>query len=117
MQVPGVDFTEYFLPVAKDSTIRTAFTLVLKERDWECISVDVEAEFLNPHLKRVVYLEWPDGMVELGYITQEEKEKYCIMLVQSMHGNVDAAMLWMQQFTQTVTKYMEYRLTQSRVDP
>ena len=90
MQIPGVDFTEYFSPVAKDSTIRTAFTMTLSEKTWDCVSVDVEAAFLNPHLKREACLEWPEGMVEMVFISSKDKEENCIKLVRSMYGNVDA---------------------------
>ena len=81
MKIPGVDYTEYYSPVAKDSTIRTAFAMTLYHDDWVCHMVDVEAALLNPVLKEPMYIEWPDGAVELGIITQEEKSDTCIKLV------------------------------------
>ena len=74
MQIPGVDYTESFSPVCKDSTIRTSFAMVLWNKDWICHSIDVEAAFLNPKLDRHIYIECPDGMVELGFITEEENK-------------------------------------------
>lgn len=117
MQVPGVDFTEYFAPVAKDSTIRTSFAFLLKEKNWTTIVVDVEAAFLNPKTENEMYIEWPEGIIELRFLTQKEKENYCIKIKFSMYGSVDAAFLWLKLFTKTVTKEMNYNLQRSKVDP
>ena len=117
MQIPGVDVTDYFAPVSKYSTIRTAIAITLYNKDWKCISVDVEAEFLNPTLDKALYIEWPEGMKEMVFITDNDKEEYCIKLKRSMYGNVDAELLWMKQFTKTITKDMERELKQILVDP
>ena len=79
--------------------------------------MDVEAAFLNPMLDRTFYLEWPEGMVDLGFITEDERREYCIKLKRSMYGNVDAALLWQKDFTKTVTEDMKFDLIQSKVDP
>ena len=52
--------------------------------------IDIEAAFLNADLDTPCYAEWPEGMVELGYMTKEEAKKYCIKLTSAMYGNVDA---------------------------
>ena len=41
-----------------------------------------------------MYIEWPEEIVDLGIITKEFLGGYCILLLKSMYGNVDAALLW-----------------------
>ena len=74
MQIPGVDYKEKFSPVAKDSSIRIVFALVLYYYD-------------SP-----MFLKIPDIMVKLGFLTKEQQEQYCIDLQSGMYGNVDAAL-------------------------
>ncbi|MEM7291442.1 MAG: reverse transcriptase domain-containing protein, partial [Pseudomonadota bacterium] len=115
MQVPGVDFTEYFSPVATDTTIRLFFIMVLWQKDWKCHMFDVEAAFLNAELDKPMYLEWPNGMVELGFLEPGEEKTTCIELIKSMYGNVDAALRWMLAFSSHLTE--ECGLIQSLADP
>ena len=42
---------------------------------------DVEMAFLNPWLPNNMYIEWPEGAVELGIATKEDVEKYCLKLL------------------------------------
>ena len=117
MQIPGVDYTESFSPVCKDSTIRTSFEMVLWNMDWIFHYIDVEASFLNPKLDRHIYIEWPDGTVELGFITEEEKGKYCIKLVRSMYGNFDAARQWMKMVDECIKRDLIKVTSKSKTDP
>ena len=48
MQVPGIDYTEYFSPVTRDTTIRIALVLTLFHTTWTCETMDAEEAFLNP---------------------------------------------------------------------
>ena len=65
-----------------------------------------------------MYLEWPEEMVELGFITKEQYQNQCIKLIRSMYGNVDAALRWQRCFVETCTdKEGNIKLTQSQVDP
>jgi hypothetical protein len=119
MQIPGVDFTESFSPVATDATIRMIIGIFLfqlnhKGEDWILEMFDVEAAFLNAELDKPMYVEWPEGIVELGFLTQEELDKYCIQLDRAMYGNVDAPLQWMRTFSKHLK---ENGLTQSKVDP
>ncbi len=34
--------------------------------------IDVKAAFLNADLKELLFVEWAIGMVELGYLTEEQ---------------------------------------------
>ena len=53
MQIPGVDYTEKFSPVANDTSVRIVFALVLYYYDshgWRTKRLDVEAAFLEEDL-------------------------------------------------------------------
>ena len=116
-QIPGVDFTESFSPVATDTSIRTGLILVCdkQEEDWTCEVIDVEAAFLEGKIESPTFIEWPDGMVEFGFITEEERELYCIQLTKSMYGNVNAALIWFKTYENYLTKQMG--MEQCRSDP
>jgi hypothetical protein len=76
---------------------------------------DVEAAFLNSELDTEVYIEWPEGMVELGFITPQEKEEYCIRLTKAMYGNIDSPLRWMKTFANFLKNVL--KLEQSKSDP
>ena len=119
-QVPGVDYTESFSPVATESTIHLviAYTLYKYNEGWRCEMFDVEAAFLNAELENPMYLQWPDKMMELGFINQDQMQNQCIKLVRSMYGNVDAALRWQRCFVEVCTMDKgEIKLKQSQVDP
>jgi hypothetical protein len=104
MQIPGVDFTESFSPVATDTTIHTIIGVFLYQVNQDGIKrvlkmFKVEAAFLKADLDDPMYVEWPEGIVELGFLNQPELNKYCIRLDRAMYGNVDAPLQWMRTFT------------------
>lgn len=63
-----------------------------------------------------MFIDLPAGLIELGFITQEEADLYCIQLMNSMYGNVDAALRWILLKTEYLTG-PEIMMTQSRADP
>ena len=48
-QIPGVDYTESFSPVAMETSVRMAIALTLhkQEEEWNCEVIDIEAAFLE----------------------------------------------------------------------
>jgi hypothetical protein len=62
-----------------------------------------------------VFAEWPEGIVELGFITEDEQKKNCIKLTRAMHGGVDVPRLFMKTLCKYLTESME--MVQSLVDP
>ena len=119
-QIPGVDYTESFSPVATDATIQILliYTLWKYHEGWRCEMFDVEAAFLNAELENTMYLKWPEGMRELGFITEEQEKNECIKLVRSMYGNVDAALRWQKCFVETcIDPDGELQCEQSQTDP
>ena len=115
MQVPGVDYTESFSPVGFDTSVRIVIGMTLFHDKWELEVIDVKAAFLEGDMEKTMYIEWPDGMVHLGFITEEEKEKYCIEQLKSMYGNSDAALIYFKLFKKHLVQEMQ--MTQSLVDP
>ena len=49
-----------------------------------------------------MFIEWPEGIVDLEIITKEFLYEYCILIEKSMYSNVDAKLLWMI----LLTKYL-----------
>jgi hypothetical protein len=121
MQIPGVDYTESFAPVATDTAIRMVVGIFLyslthnKSEDWILEMFDVEAAFLNADLEHQQFIDWPQGMLDLGFITKEEKETYCIELQKAMYGNIDSPLLWMKTFSKFLIE--ELGLIQMKSDP
>jgi hypothetical protein len=119
MQVPGVDYTESFSPVATDTTVRAAIATMLycEDEGWTIEMIDIEAAFLNADLEsdEPVYVEWPEGIVELGFITEKEEQKYCIKLNKAMYGGVDVPRLFMKTLKTHLVDKMA--MLQSGVDP
>jgi Reverse transcriptase (RNA-dependent DNA polymerase). len=90
-QIPGIDFTETFSPVANDTSIRVAIAYSLYKKNWTCHVIDIEAAFLEADLDEVILAEWPEGLRELDYTTKELEEEYCIILLnKAMYGTVQA---------------------------
>jgi hypothetical protein len=119
VMIPGVDYTESFSPVATDTTVRVtiAVTLYRAKDGWINEMIDIEAAFLNADLdsNTPIYAEWPEGMVELGFITETEREENCIELTRPMYGGVDVPRLFMKTLMRHLT--LEMKMTQSLVDP
>jgi hypothetical protein len=117
--VPGVDYTESFSPVATDTTVRTSIAMALyrQSEGWTIEMIDIEAAFLNAELEsdRPVFAEWPEGIVELGFISEDERKTNCIKLTRAMYGGVDVPRLFMKTLCKYLTETME--MSQSLVDP
>ncbi len=65
--------------------------MLYKRNDkWIAELIHVEAAFLEAGLDEEVYLEWPYGLVEFGYITEEEAREYVILLDRAMYGLVQS---------------------------
>jgi len=94
MQVYGIDYNESFSPVTSSSSVRMGIglTLYFENEKWICEVIDIEAEFLEGDIGEPMYIELPEGMVELGFISLEEFEETCDELQKGMFGNVDAAL-------------------------
>jgi histone deacetylase 1/2 len=115
-QIPGVDFNETYSPVANDTSIRVTLSYALyKMKDgWAVHVIDIEAAFLEADLEEEIVAEWPEGLKELGYTTEELERDYCILLNKAMYGTVQAP----RAFFLTLSKHLkEMGMVQSKVDP
>lgn len=115
MQIPGVDYTQSFSPVGNDSSVRIIIGLSLFYDEWTIEIIDIEAAFLEGEMERTMYIEWPAGIVQLGFITEEEKELYCIEQMKSMYGNSDAALIYFRLYKKHLIDTMG--MIQSLTDP
>jgi hypothetical protein len=117
MQNPGVDYTESFSPVACDTSVRSIFTITLNniEKEWTCEVIDIEAAFLEGDIEEPVFVEWPEGMAELGFISTKEAAQNCIELKKSMYGNVDSALRFYRTYAQHLIN--EMHMVRSLTDP
>ena len=77
--------------------------------------MDVEAAFLEGKMNQPMYLKIPDILVMLGFVTKEQQEKFCISLMRSMYGNVDAALRFFIIFVQCLQNE-DIGMTQSQAD-
>ena len=120
MMIPGVDYSEKFSPVATDEArhLQIALTLWFRgkgNKNWVMRSFDVEAAFLEPAMKKKMYIGIHPAMVALGFLTKEEADQHYIELLNSMYGNVDAALKFHIDFAEFLQE--ECNMTQSLCDP
>jgi Reverse transcriptase (RNA-dependent DNA polymerase) len=70
IQIPGVDSTDSFAPVASDFGISIVIGIfvyyfhMFPRDEWVLELFDVEVAFLNALLKNAVYIEWPKVIKE-----------------------------------------------------
>ncbi len=84
------------------------------ESEWTIQVYDVEAAFLNAKMGTQMFIELPQEMVLLGFITKEERQEYVAELTASMYGNVDAALQWFKAHKNIL---LGLGLVQSKADP
>jgi hypothetical protein len=74
-QIPGVDFTKTFLPVASNAAFRTVLAKALYQasrfEDWTADIVDVETAFLNTPLMEDIFVKVPDGYDQHSGVVSE----------------------------------------------
>ena len=116
VQIPGVDFTLSHSPVASDISVRMVLAVVLYmwKKIWTTEVIDVEAAFLEATLREEVYLEWPFGLYEFGYITADQLINYIILLERAMYGLVQSPREFFMLYCAELRKL---GLIQSAADP
>ncbi len=90
LQTPGVDHAESFASVGTDTTIRLLLATALhdQDKDWAAECLDTEAAFLEGDVDEpICHMESPEGMDELGFVTEQEMHSHCVELEKSMCGN------------------------------
>jgi Reverse transcriptase (RNA-dependent DNA polymerase) len=115
VMILGVEYTESFSPVTTDTTVRVTISMMLycADQGWLSEMTDIEVAFLNADLESNMHIfaEWPEGMIELGFNTEQEREGNCIELTRPIHGGVDVPRLFMKTLKQHLVE--EVKLVQS----
>ncbi|KAJ0603641.1 putative RNA-directed DNA polymerase [Helianthus annuus] len=83
-QRKGIDYNEIFAPVAQWDTIRTLLA-VAAQRDFQ---LDIKSAFLHGELKKLVYVDQPEGFTKKG----EETKVY--KLNKTLYGLKQAPRAW-----------------------
>ena len=111
-QIPGVDFTENFAPVANEVTLRLITLKWMMNPTWKAKIYDVETAFLYGDLQEPIFMKIPKG---LTYMAPEfEEDKDCLLLTKSMYGLVQAARQWWKKFTYMLS--VEFDFVRSHAD-
>ena len=88
--------------------------LYYDEEGWTVEAIDIEAAFLEADLDEEVFIEWPEGLVEFGYMTEEEQEGKCIKLGKAMYGCVQSPLAFFNELSKQLRKM---GLKQCKADP
>ncbi|KAK4387925.1 Retrovirus-related Pol polyprotein from transposon RE2 [Sesamum angolense] len=86
-QLPGIDYTETFAPVARLDTIR-ALIAIAANKKWKIYQMDVKSAFLNGYIDEEIYVEQPQGFIAKG---SEEKG---LRLKKALYGLKQAPRAW-----------------------
>ncbi|KAG7374765.1 reverse transcriptase RNA-dependent DNA polymerase [Nitzschia inconspicua] len=106
----GIDYQESFSSVGNESSTRVIIGIYL----FNAYNEDIDAAFLEGENEIRLFMEFPDGMEDVGLIKEEERKTHCVKLLKSMYGNVDAALIF-KTYKKHLTEKMN--LEQSVVDP
>ena len=75
---------EHFSPVDTNTStwMIIGFTLYYHwvAESWIYEAFGVEAAFVEPFIDIQMYIEWPNGMVELGFLTENQHKSTCVEL-------------------------------------
>ncbi|GJW72537.1 retrotransposon protein, putative, ty1-copia subclass [Tanacetum coccineum] len=97
-QTPGIDYEETFSPVADIRAIRILIAIAAFY-DYEIWQIDVKTAFLNGYLSEEVYMEQPEGFVNLKYPNRVCKLK------RSIYGLKQASRQWNKRFDDEIKKF------------
>ena len=86
-QIPGVDYTDKFAPVAHDVSFRIALARMMVEK-LDSLVTDVETVFLYGEIDEEIFMKSPVGMEEIDPRSSSED---CYQQVKGLHGLCQAA--------------------------
>ncbi|KAL0370487.1 UNVERIFIED_CONTAM: Retrovirus-related Pol polyprotein from transposon RE2 [Sesamum angustifolium] len=86
-QLPGIDYTETFAPVARLDTIR-ALIAIAANKKWKIYQMDVKSAFLNGYIDEEIYVEQPQGFIAKG------SEENVLRLKKALYGLKQAPRAW-----------------------
>ena len=99
-QIPGVDYTDNFAPVAHDVSFRIALARMMVEK-LDSLVMDVEASFLYGDIEKEIFMKSPIGMEE---IDPGSSPGDCYQLKKGIYGLCQAARQFWKKFVDTIKK-------------
>ena len=99
-QIPGVDYTDNFAPVAHDVTFRIALARMMVEK-LDSLVMDVETAFLYGEIDEEIFMKSPVGIKEIDPGSSSED---CYQLLKGMYGLCQAARQFWKKFVYTAKK-------------
>ena len=111
-QIPGVDYTDNFAPVAHDVSFRIALARMMVEK-LDSLVIDVETAFLNGDIEEEIFMKSPIGMEEIDPGSSPED---CYRLKTGIYGLCQAARQFCKKFVDTI-KHKFYGFQVSPADP
>ena len=97
-QIPGVDYTDTFAPVAHDVSFGIAFARMMVEK-LDSLVMDVETAFLYGEIDEEIFMKSPIGMKEIDPGSSSEN---CCHLMKGIYGVCQAARQIWKKFLNTV---------------
>ena len=99
-QIPGVDYTDNFAPVAHDVTFRIALARMMEEK-LDSLVMDVETAFLYGEIDEEIFMKSPFGMEE---IDPGSSSAGCYQFLKGIYGLCQAARQFWEKFVYTAKK-------------
>ena len=111
-QIPGVDYTDNFAPVAHDVSFRIALARMMVEK-LDSLVMDVETAFLYGDIEEEIFMKSPIGMEEIDPGSSPED---CYQLKKGIYGLCQAARQFWKKIVDTIKKE-PFGFTVSPADP
>ena len=111
-QIPGVDYTDNFAPVAHDVSFRIALARMMVEK-LDSLVMDVETAFLYGDIEEEIFMKSPIGMEEIDPGSSPED---CYQLKKGIYGLCQAARQFWKKFVDTI-KQESFGFQVSPADP
>ena len=111
-QIPGVDYTDNFAPVAHDVSFRIALARMMVEK-LDSLVMDVETAFLYGDIEEEIFMKSPIGMEEIDPGSSLED---CYQLKKGIYGLCQAARQFWKKFVDTI-KQESFGFQVSPADP
>ena len=99
-QIPGVDYTDNFAPVAHDVSFRVALARMMVEK-LDSLVMDVETAFLYGEIDEEIFMKSPVGMEEINPGSSSED---CFQLLKGIYGLCQATRQFWKKFVNTAKR-------------
>ena len=97
-QIPGVDYTDKFAPVAHDVSFRIVLARMMVEK-LDSLVMHVETAFLYGDIEEEIFMKSPIGMEE---IDQDHHQKIVTNGKKGIYGLCQAARQFWKKFVDTI---------------